>query len=106
MVPHLLQPARHILIGLQLADIIHQQSSHGTAVIRRRYGPIALLTCRIPDLGFDGFRVNLDGACGKFDADGGLAVQIEFVTGEAAEKVGLADARIANENNCLTGKQF
>lgn len=100
MIPHFLQPARHILICLQLANIVHQQRAHGTAVVRRRDGPVTLLTRRIPDLSLDGLRVDLDRSRGKLDADSRLAVQVELIAGEAAEKVRFADARVADEDNC------
>lgn len=99
MVPHLLQPARHILVCLQLADVVHQQRADRTTIVRRRDGPVPLLPGRVPDLGLDRLRVNLDRACGKLDADGGLAVQVEFITREAAQQVGLADAGVADEDD-------
>ena len=100
MIPHLLQPARHILICLQLADIKHQQRADRTTVVRRRDGSVPLLPGRIPDLGFDRLRVDLDRACGELDTNGGLAVQVEFVAREPAEQVGLADAGVADEDDC------
>ena len=100
MIPHLLQPARHVLIRLQLADVVHEQRADGAAVVCRRDGPVPFLAGRVPDLGLDRLRVDLDRAGCKLDADGGLAVQVELVAREAAEQVGFANARITDENNC------
>lgn len=42
---------------------------------------------------------NLEGSSGEFDADGGLGLEAELVAGESGEEVGLADARIADQNH-------
>lgn len=85
MVSQLLQPPRHILVGLVLGDIVDEQSADGAAVVGRGDGAIAFLTRSVPDLGFDGLAVDLDAAGCEFDADGGLAVEIELVACEAGE---------------------
>lgn len=54
---------------------------------------------RVPDLGLDGLGVDLDAAGCEFDADGGFAVEVEFVAGEAREEVGFADAAVAYEDD-------
>jgi hypothetical protein len=95
MIPQLLQPPRHVLVRLMLADIVDKQRTNRTAVVRGRDGAIALLARRIPDLCFDGLVVDLDAAGRELDADSGLAVEVEFVAGEAREQVGLADAGVA-----------
>lgn len=96
MIPQLLQPPRHILKRLMLADIVHEECSHGAAIVRRGDGTITLLSCRVPDLRLDRLSVDLDAAGGKFDADGGFGVEVEFVAGEAAEEVGFTDAGVAD----------
>ena len=53
------------------------------------------LSSCVPDLRLDGLAVNLDAAGREFDTDGGFAVEVEFVAGEAREQVGFADARVA-----------
>jgi hypothetical protein len=92
MIPQLLEPSCHVLVGLVLADIIDEQRSHRTAVVGGGDGAVALLASGVPDLGFDGLGVDLDAAGCEFDANGGFAVQIELVAGEAGEEVGFADA--------------
>jgi hypothetical protein len=96
MVPQLLQPPSHILVGLVLADVVDQQRSDGTAVVGRGDGAVSLLAGRVPDLGLDGFGVDLDGAGGEFDADCGFGVEVELVAGEAGEEVGFAYARVSD----------
>ena len=91
MIPQLFQPARDVLIGLVLGDVVDEQGSHSAAVVCTGDCAVALLTRCVPDLCLDGFVIDLDAAGGKFDADGGLAVEVEFVPGESREKVRFAD---------------
>lgn len=100
MVAQLLQPPRHILICLVLADVVDKQSADCATVVCRRNGAVALLACRVPDLGLDGLGVDLDGAGGELDADGRLGVQVELVAREPAQQVGFADARVSDEHHC------
>lgn len=95
MIPELLQPPRDILVRLVLADVVDEQSADGAAVVGGGDGTVALLARGIPDLGFDGLAVDLDAAGREFDADGGFAVEVEFVAREAGEQVGFADAGVA-----------
>lgn len=104
MVAQLLQPPRHVLVRLVLADVVDEQRADGAAVVGRGDGAVALLARGVPDLGLDGFGVDLDGARGELDADGGFGVEVELVAGEAGEEVGLADAGVAYQNDCLGGK--
>ena len=72
MVAQLLQPSSDVVIGLMLADIVDQQCSDCASVICGCDSPVALLPCSIPDLCFDGLRIDLDRPCGELDTDGGL----------------------------------
>ncbi len=99
MIPQLLQPTRHILIRAVLADVVDEQGPHSAAVVGAGDGAVALLARRVPDLGLDGFGVDLDAAGCEFDADGGFAVEVEFVAGEAGEEVGFADAAVADQDD-------
>ena len=83
MIPQLLQPPLNILIRLMLANVIDQQRSYSSSVVCGGDGSVSFLACRVPDLGFDGFCIDLDGAGGEFDADGGFGVEVEFVAGES-----------------------
>lgn len=99
MIPQFLQPSRHVLVGAVLADVVDEQSAHGAAIVGGGDGAVALLARRVPDLGLDGLGVDGDAAGRELDADGGFAVEVEFVAREAREQVGFADARVADEDD-------
>ena len=99
MISQLLQPPRHILVGLVLGDVVDEQSAHGAAIVGGGDGAVALLAGRVPDLGLDRLAVDLDAAGREFDADGGFAVEIELVAGETREEVGFSDAGVAYEDD-------
>lgn len=92
MVAQLLQPPRHVLVCLVLADVVDQQGAHCAAVVCGGDGAVSLLAGGIPDLSLDGLGVDLDGPGSEFDADGRLRVQVELVAGESAQQVGFTDA--------------
>ena len=75
-----------------LADVVDEQCADGTAVVCGSDGAVSLLAGGIPDLCFDGLVVYLDASGCKFDANGGLAVEVEFIAGEPREQVGFSDA--------------
>lgn len=77
-------------------DIVHQQRSNCASVVSACDGAVAFLAGRVPDLGFDGFGIDLNGAGCKFDTDGGFRVQVEFIAGETREQVGFSDAGISD----------
>lgn len=99
MISKLLKPARDVLISHVLRDVVYQQSAHCTPVICRGDGPVTFLASSIPYLGLDRLRVNLDRAGGELDTDGGFRVEVEFIASETAEQVGLADARVTNQDD-------
>ena len=74
VISQLFQPPLDILVRLVLADVIDQESADGTPVIGRCDGTVSLLARCVPDLRFDGFGVDLDGAGGELDPDGRFAV--------------------------------
>lgn len=92
VITQLLQPPRHILICLVLADVVDKQRSHCAAVVGGGDGAVSLLACRIPNLSLDSLSVDLDGPGSEFDADGRLGVEVELVAGETAQQVGFTDA--------------
>lgn len=99
MIPQLLQPPRHILESLMLGEVVDEEGADSATVVGRGDGPVSLLTCRVPDLGLDGLVVDLDATGGKFDADGGLAVEIELVACESREQVGLSNTRVSYQDH-------
>lgn len=100
VIPQLLQPSCNILERLELADVIDEQSSDGTAIISRCDGAVAFLASRVPDLGLDCLGVDLDAARRKLYANCGFAVKVEFVAGESREKVGFADPGVTDQDDC------
>ena len=74
VISQLFQPPLDILVSLMLANVIDQESADGTPVVGRCDGTVSLLACGVPDLSFDGFGVDLDGAGRKLDADSRFAV--------------------------------
>lgn len=99
MVPKFLQPPVDVIVGLVLADIVHEESTHGTAVIGRRDGTVAFLTRSIPNLSLDRLGIDLDGTSRKLNTDRGLGVQVELVASEPAQQIGLANARVSDEHH-------
>ena len=102
MIPQLFQPPRDILIGLVLADIVDKQRAYGPSVVCGCDGSIPLLPRRIPDLGLDGFGVDLDAAGCELNTDGRFAVEVELVASESREQVGLSDARVSDKDDWKT----
>lgn len=92
VVPQLLQPSRDVLVGLVLADVVDEEGTDSATVVGRRDGAISLLAGRIPDLRLDGLGVDLDRSRGELDTDCRLGVQVELISGESTEKVGLSDS--------------
>lgn len=99
MVAQFLQPSVHVLKRHALADIVDEEGADSTAVVGRGDGAITFLASSIPNLCLDCLGVDLDGSGGKLYADGGLGVEVELVTGESTEKVGLSNARISDEDH-------
>ena len=60
MVPQLLQPARDVLVGYVLRDVVDEKSADGTTVVSRGDGAVSLLTSGIPDLCFNRLAIDLD----------------------------------------------
>jgi hypothetical protein len=100
VIPQLLQPSRNILKRLELADVVDEQSSHGTAIVSRCDGAVAFLASRVPDLSLDGLGVDLDAARRKLHANCGFAVQAEFIACESRKKVRFTDAGVTDQDDC------
>lgn len=99
VVAQLLQPSCDVLIRLVLADIVNEEGAYSAAVVGRGNGTVSFLTSSIPDLCLDSLGVDLDGARGEFDADGGLGIEVELVASESAEKVGFTNTGVSDQND-------
>ena len=99
MIPQLLQPPLHIIVCLVFTDIIHKQRTNGSPVIGWCDGTVAFLPRCVPDLGFDSFGIDLDGAGCKFDPNGGFGVEVEFIASKSWEQVRFTDTTVPNENH-------
>ena len=85
MVLQFLQPSRHILKAHSLRDVVHQQRTNRSPVVRAGDRSIALLPGSVPDLRFDDFSFRGDDLRGELDTDRGLGLQIKLVAGESGE---------------------
>lgn len=99
MVSQLLQPPRHSLISLVLADIVDEQGAHCSSVVGGCDGAVSLLAGGIPDLCLDRLRIYLDTPSRKLHADGRLGVEVELVAGEPAQQIGLTDAGVSDQHH-------
>jgi L-ascorbate metabolism protein UlaG (beta-lactamase superfamily) len=99
MVAELFQPACDVLVGLVLGDVVDKEGADCATVVSAGDGAVALLAGGIPDLSLDGLVVDLDAASSELHADGGLAVEVEFVAGETREKVGFTNARVSDKDH-------
>lgn len=99
MVPQLLQPPRNILVGLVLANIVNQQSSHCSSIVGRCDGSVSLLSRGIPDLCLDRLCIYLDGSSCELYTDGGLGIEIKLIAGEPTQEVGFTNTRVSDQDH-------
>ena len=50
----------------------------------------------VPNLGLDDLIVDVNASGGEFNADGGLGLEAELVSGEPGKQIGLTDAGVAD----------
>ena len=121
MISELSQPLLSILIGDVLGNVIDQEGANSSSVIGTCDGSISFLACGVPNLRLDRFIVNLNAPlinvslikkkpskirekpngipCGKLDAYGRLALQIELVARKSGQQIRFADARVTNKHH-------
>lgn len=61
--------------------------------------PVALKSCRVPDLGFDGVVVQLNRPGAELHANGGTTVMVELIFGEARQEVTLSYPGLSYQNH-------
>ena len=103
VIPQLLQPPRHILVCLVLADIVDEQSSHCSSVVGRCDGSISLLSGSIPDLRLDRLRIYLDRSGCELYTDGRLRVEVELIAGETTQEIGFTNTGVSDQDDCGGG---
>lgn len=81
-------------------------ASWSEAHSRWRDGTVAFLAGRVPDLGLHRLAIHLDAACGELNPDGALALEVEFVSGEAGQQVTLSNTRVTNKDNWNTERRL
>lgn len=69
-------------------------------------GPVTLQPCCIPDLGLDGEVVQLNGSRAELHSDGGAAVVVELILGEAGQKVALPHTGLPDQNHYRNPRAF
>jgi hypothetical protein len=102
VIPEFFQPSCDIFVGDVLRDIVNQQCSDGATVIGGCDCAVSFLPRSIPNLCLDGFGVDLDASRSKFYTDCRLGIQVELVTCESAQKVGLSDTGVSDKDNWTT----
>ena len=80
-----------------IGDIINQQNTHRTAIVRCRDGPEAFLASGIPYLQLHALPIELNRADLKVDADGRDEGRGEGVFAKTEEAAGFTDAGVADE---------
>ena len=102
----LLRPVRELI---QRLVIVHRvDKDHYCCFLVVQLGKTAVLfsASGVPDLRLDDFSVVLDAARGELNANCRLGVKVELVARKAAQQIGLANTRIANDHNCETVQRF
>lgn len=100
VVSEFLQPPGDVVVGLVLADVVNEQGTNGATIVGRSNSSVSLLAGSIPDLSLDCLRINLDRAGCELDAYRRLRVEVELITGEPAQEVGLSDTGVTDEHHC------
>lgn len=105
MIPQLLQPPRHILVRLMLADIVDEQGTDSSSVVGRCDGSVSFLTRGIPDLCLDRLRIDLNRSGCELYTDGGLGVKVELIACESTQEIGFTNSGVSDQDNCSHGCQ-
>ena len=99
MLMQLWKPSTQTLEGFGFGEVVDNDCSLGTPIVRVRQGSEPLLTSSVPNLGFHDFVLDVERFGGKLHPDSGSAIDNEGIIDEAVEDVGFTDARIANDDN-------
>lgn len=97
LTPHPPTPVSHLLAPPKLQAAFQ--------ALRRSDGTIALLACRIPDLGLYRLPIHLDASGGKLHPNGAFALQVEFIPCETGQEVTLPHAGVSDQHHCQGRKR-
>eukprot|EP00163_Fabomonas_tropica_P022923 TRINITY_DN4015_c0_g2_i2.p1 TRINITY_DN4015_c0_g2~~TRINITY_DN4015_c0_g2_i2.p1 ORF type:complete len:116 (-),score=8.99 TRINITY_DN4015_c0_g2_i2:275-622(-) len=92
-----MQPLLDIVERLLISDIVDNNDTMCTTVVRGCNGTETFLASGIPDLQLDGLAVKLNGADLEIDTNGGDVRLSVGVVSKTKEKTGLSYTRITNK---------
>lgn len=82
----LLQPVIDILEGLHVSDVVHDDDSVSTLIVRRSDGFESFLTSSVPDLELHSLALDIEGSNFEVDSNRGQEAIIEDIVGETEEQ--------------------
>ena len=91
------EPAGEVVERLTSGDVVNEEGTHRTSVIRRSDRTISLLPGSVPNLCLDGLPImRADFLGGELYADCGLRFEVEVTLGVSEEQVRFADPRVTD----------
>ena len=101
-------PGTDILEGLFISDIINQQDTHRTTIIRGGNGTETFLASGIPNLEFNTLPVEVNGLDFEIDTNGSNKGGGEGIVGETKEETRLTNTCVkgGGEEVCVGGRCF
>mmetsp|Transcript_81683 Transcript_81683/g.189727 ORF Transcript_81683/g.189727 Transcript_81683/m.189727 type:complete len:233 (+) Transcript_81683:192-890(+) len=99
VVAQLLEPPLKVLEGHPLGNVIDEQRTHSSSVVRTRDGPVPLLPRSVPDLCFDDLAICRDALGCELNTDGRLGLEIELITREPRQQVRFANPRVTDQHH-------
>ena len=88
---HLLKPARQMSEGVTTCDVIDEEGTSSTAVVRACDALERLLTSGVPNLQLDIFLLDLDGTSAELDTNCQIVLLTEPLVCELKQQTRLAD---------------
>jgi hypothetical protein len=85
-------------VGLRISDIVHCQHSSGPFVVDLAERPVSFLPCSVPESDLDFHPTHCQRLGVKLHSNCGLGVVVELAPDVLRGDVGLAGARIADED--------
>lgn len=98
VLPGVLEPGRQVVERLAARNVVHQQGTGRTPVVRSGNRTERLLAGRVPNLQLDLLAVDGDHPGAELDADRQVMNRLEALVGELEQQAGLADACVAYDD--------